>query len=100
LVWDEGAFICKFLTIKNLCCLCRLLKGRSFPGKVLLSRKTDDTVNSGSAEPTSISGRSDSENDLGTNQNNEATAKVFTFVPRSPYFLFTVFGILFVKRFY
>jgi len=52
-----------------------LLKGRSFPGKVLLSRKTDDTVNSGSAEPTSISGRSDSENDLGTNQNNEATAK-------------------------
>lgn len=52
-----------------------LLKGRSFPGKVLLSRKTDDTVNSGSAEPTSISGRSDLENDLGTNQNNEATAK-------------------------
>lgn len=42
-----------------------LLKGRSFPGKVLLSRKTEDTVNSGSHEPTSISGRSDSENDLG-----------------------------------
>lgn len=52
-----------------------LLKGRSFPGKVLLSRKTEYTVNSGSPEPTSISGRSDSENDLGTSQNNEATAK-------------------------
>lgn len=59
-------------TLKNV---QGLLKGRSFPGKVLLSRKADDTVNSGTAEPTSISGRSDSENDLGTSQNNEATAK-------------------------
>uniref|UniRef100_A0A0D6R6G4 Rab-GAP TBC domain-containing protein n=1 Tax=Araucaria cunninghamii TaxID=56994 RepID=A0A0D6R6G4_ARACU len=52
-----------------------LLKGRSFPGKVLLSRKTDDAVNSGSFEPTSTIGRSDSDNELGTSQSTEGTAK-------------------------
>ncbi|KAH9315005.1 hypothetical protein KI387_023632, partial [Taxus chinensis] len=52
-----------------------LLKGRSFPGKVLLSRKTEDAVDSCSSEPTSTSGRSDLENVLGTSQSSEGTTK-------------------------
>lgn len=52
-----------------------LLKGRSFPGKVLLSRKTEDAVNADSSEPTSTTGIIGLENELGISQNSEGTAK-------------------------
>ncbi|GLJ21494.1 hypothetical protein SUGI_0396990 [Cryptomeria japonica] len=52
-----------------------LLKGRSFPGKVLLSRKTEDAVNADSSEPTSTTGISGLENELGTSQSSEGAAK-------------------------
>eukprot|EP00252_Welwitschia_mirabilis_P024802 TRINITY_DN7499_c0_g1_i1.p1 TRINITY_DN7499_c0_g1~~TRINITY_DN7499_c0_g1_i1.p1 ORF type:complete len:446 (+),score=105.75 TRINITY_DN7499_c0_g1_i1:266-1603(+) len=50
-----------------------LLKGKSFPGKVLLSRKTEEVTGSALSEhPVSV----DSEEDLGTSQISEGPAKV------------------------
>ena len=54
-----------FLNICSFILLCvRLLSGRSFPGRVLLSRNTDTTIRSSRVtNPASTSDRSDGDND-------------------------------------
>ncbi|GAB2286576.1 hypothetical protein Dimus_020973 [Dionaea muscipula] len=51
--------------------LLRLLKGRGFPGKVLLTRRSDPLDASGIYGSPSGSGRSFSENDVGPNEQND-----------------------------
>ncbi|KAG8644421.1 TBC1 domain family member 22B [Manihot esculenta] len=77
-------------TLKNV---QELLKGRSIPGKILLTRRTDPPEDPGLRDPSPSSGRSFSENDAGTSDrvdmsreaeawssskiNNNATANKF-----------------------
>lgn len=54
----------------------RLLKGRSIPGKILLTRRTDPPEDPGLRDPSPSSGRSFSENDAGTSDRVDMSREV------------------------
>lgn len=56
--------------------LCRLLKGRSFPGKVLLTQKSEPLKERGSPLSSPISEKSYSENDIGPDEQVGSSSEV------------------------
>lgn len=78
--------------------LCRLLKGRSFPGKVLLTRRSDPLDSSSVQERSPDDERSFSDNDTGPSDRIDKSVEV-VFVNCNKFFLLPMLIVLIINKF-